>query len=163
MLLHELALLATLSLAGVDGGVDEVKRVYEDIEAAVTAKTLKVESLQDCSDDGYWEVEVFRDAAGAIRKLERAEGSDDHLQTASSYFDTRGRLRFLYVKAGAVPDGHVEARWWFDETGKIIKQKRKAWGEGPTYFATELKPYRINDAALHLKQMKRCPPGTERP
>lgn len=155
MLSHELALVATLCLAGVD----EVKDVFNEVEKA----TLTRESLQDCSDDAYWEVTVFRDASGNVRKLERAEGSEDHTQTVASYFDLEGRLRFVFLKAGAVPDGHVEARWWLDENGKVIKQKRKAWGEGPTYFGAELKPHLVKDAATYLKKMKRCPPGTERP
>ena len=148
MLSHELALVATLCLAGVE----EVKDVFAEEEAA----TLTKESLSDCSDDAQWDVTVFRDSSGVIRKLERAEGSEDHTQTSTSYFDTRGRLRFLFVKAGAVPDGHVEARWWFDESGKVIKQKRKAWGEGPTYFGNKLKPHLVKDAATYLKKMKRC-------
>lgn len=158
MLSHELALAATLCLAAADGGVDDVKALFAEVEAAVTAKALKTETLQDCSGDERWEVEVFRDASGVVRKLERAEGSEDHLQTVTSYYDVSGRLRFVFLKAGAVPDGHVEARWWLDERGKVIKQKRKTWGEGPTYFGGELKPHLVSDAAAYLKKLKRCGP-----
>ncbi|MGV3622764.1 MAG: hypothetical protein ACO1OB_18235 [Archangium sp.] len=162
MLSHELALLATLCLAGTDGGVDDIKAVFEEVEAAVAAKSLGTEQLQDCSGETMWEVTVFRDAAGAVRKLERVNGSEDHLQTVTSYFDLQGRLRFIFLEAGAVPDGHVEARWWFDDAGKVIKQKRKAWGEGPTYFGTELKPHLVKDPAAYVKKMKQCRAGAER-
>ena len=152
MLSHELVLLATLCL-GADGGVDAVKDVFTEVEAA----TLNSETLQDCSGEDPSEVEVLRDASGVIRKLVRANGSEDHTETATSYFDASARLRFLFVKAGAVPSAHVESRWWFDERGKVIKHKREMGGEGPQYFGAELKPYLVKDAAAFLKKMKRCP------
>jgi hypothetical protein len=152
MLLHELVLLATVTL-GADGGVDAVKDVFTEVEAA----SLNSESLRDCSGEDPSDVEVLREASGTIRKLVRSNGSEDHTESATSYFDTSGRLRFLFVKAGAVPSAHVESRWWFDERGKVIKHKREAGGEGPHYFGAELKPYLVKDAAAFLKNMQRCP------
>ena len=162
MLLHELTLLATLCL-GADGGVGAVKDTFNEVEAAVAAKAYAEESIQDCTGGEYSEITVFRDATTAVRKLERSNGSDDHLETASSYYDANGRLRFLFVKAGAVPSAHVESRWWFDERGKVLKHTRDAGGEGPTYFGAELKPYLVKDANAFLTKRTRCPAGTERP
>ncbi|PZR10826.1 MAG: hypothetical protein DI536_19325 [Archangium gephyra] len=51
----------------------------------------------------------------------------------------------------------VPRREWFDQSGEVIKQKRKTWCEGPTYFANELKPRFVKDAAAYVKKMKRCP------
>ena len=162
MLSHELTLVAMLCL-GADGGTEAAKNTFNDVEAAVAAKTLTRESLQDCTGGDYSEVDVFREATGVIRKLERSNGSADHLETTSSYYDAKGRLRFLFVKAGAVPSAHVEARWWFDERGKVLKHTRDAGGEGPTYFGAELKLYLVKDPNAFLAKRTRCPAGTERP
>lgn len=128
---------------GADGGVDGVKDVFSEVEAA------------------RLNAELLRDASGAIRKLVRSNGTEDHTESATSYFDASGRLRFLFVKAGAVPSAFVEARWWFDERGNVIKKQRDVGGEGPRSFGTGLEPYLVKDAAAFLKKMKRCPLNRE--
>ncbi len=156
MLSHELALAATLCLSASDGGVDAVKDLFNEIEAGLASKALTTEKLNDCNDE-FSSFEVSRDAKGAVRRLVHDFGGEDSSQRAASYYDDTGRLRFLFVKVGAVPSAWVEARWWFDERGKIIKTRRKVGGEGPQYYAHEPGPYLVKDPVTFLKQLQRCP------
>lgn len=151
-------LAATLSLllAAADGGaVDSAREVYLEVEDAVTAKTLTRAEHADCTR-ALSSIETWSDARGVIRLLVWSFGSEDSAHTAANYFDASGKLRFFFVKVGAVPDAHVEARWWFDEHGKIAKQARKFWGEGPGYYANEPGEYRVVDPAAFVKQRTRC-------
>lgn len=156
MLSHELALAAMLCLSAADGGVDDVKEIFNEVEAALASKALNTETVNDC-DDEFSNFEVSRDAKGNVRRFVHAFGGEDSSQRASSTYDDKGRLRFVFVKVGAVPSAWVEARWWFDERGKVLKHQRKVGGEGPQYYANELGPYLVKDPAAFLKKLKRCP------
>ncbi len=152
MLWHELTLLATLCLGS---GVDEARAVFNEVEAAVTSRAFSIETLPDCADE-FAELEVARDATGRVRRLLHSFGSEDSSQRATSYYDAGGRLRFLFVKVGAVPSAWVEARWWFDRRGKRIKRARRSGGEGPTYYAHQPEPYLVSDPAAFIAARTTC-------
>lgn len=152
-------LAATLSLliAATDGGaVESAREVFLEIEAAKKAGTLTKKEFRDCTQE-FSSFETWTDSGGVVRLLVWEFGSGDSAHRAENYFDATAKLRFLFVKVGAVPDAHVEARWWFDDAGKIAQHKRKTSGEGPTYYANEPGEYRVVDPAAFVKKRTKCP------
>ena len=125
-----MSLLLALLLLGADGGVPKVdaknwehhprieaaRAVYAAVRAALDAKALSTRELTDCTQE-FSGFSISTDAQGVVRLLVRDFGGGDSSQKAESYYDEQGRLRFVFVKVGAVPSAWVEARWWLDETG----------------------------------------------
>ncbi len=74
---------------------------------------------------------------------------------------TQGRLRFLFVKGGAVNDSAVELRIYFDEEGKRLWEDRKLV-KGPGY--TFINPWPDELIARDAEKAFRAPPqpGCER-
>ncbi len=52
-------------------------------------------------------------------------------------------MRVLQVELGAVPSAWVKESFVFDETGKVVKKRRKFGGEGPNAYASEPDDYLI--------------------
>ncbi|MBL8909122.1 MAG: hypothetical protein JNM17_00325 [Archangium sp.] len=156
--LARMLLAATLSLlvTATDGGaVESSREVFLEVEAAKKAGSLTKKVFRDCASE-FSTFETWTDAAGVVRLLVWEFGSEDSAHRAENYFDANGKLRFLFVKVGAVPDAHVEARWWFDDAGKIAQKKRKVSGEGPTYYANEPGEYRVTSPAAFVSTRTKC-------
>ncbi|MFT3708138.1 MAG: hypothetical protein QM817_10835 [Archangium sp.] len=151
-------LTATLSLflfAADGGAVESAREVFLEVEAAKKAGSLTRKEFPDCTQE-FSSGETWSDSAGVVRLLVWEFGSGDSSHRAENYYDASGKLRFLFVKVGAVPDAHVEARWWFDDDGKIAKKARKVSGEGPGYYASEPGDYRVASPADFTKRRTNC-------
>jgi hypothetical protein len=169
--MHPFGLLTALVVLGLDGGtaapritdknwsthpdVESARRVYAEVRAALDAGRLSTREVQDCTQE-FSSFTVATDAAGIIRLLVRDFGGEDSSQTAEAYYDARGRLRFIFVNAGAVPSAWVQARFWLDEAGVVIWTRRAAGGEGPGLYANDPGEYRITDPAAYVDERTRC-------
>jgi hypothetical protein len=118
-----------------DPRILEIRAIYGAVNALVVKKRLKLEK----KDFGYCpsrdlERSKFTDAKGVVRRYIKAGGSDDSSVTMEHTYDARGRLRFVFVKAGAINDTHVEARFYFDASRKLLWVDRRQTGPGYTFF-----------------------------
>ena len=139
MRLRALSTLFILALT-VDGVVGEksevsdVRRVYKEVQAALSHATLVrrerrfdyCEPYEDASRD------LYTSSSGVPRLYVREGGSDDSAVTSSYYYDDRGRLRFVFIKCGAVNGTQIEHRIWLAIDGRRIREQRKLL-EGPGY------------------------------
>ena len=139
--------------------IEAARAVYAAVRAALDAKALGTRELTDCTQE-FSGFSLSTDAQGVVRLLVRDFGGGDSSQKAESYYDEQGRLRFVFVKVGAVPSAWVEARWWLDETGAVLWKTRSTGGEGPTYYANEAAEYLVKNPAAFVGKRTRCPGPT---
>lgn len=161
------SLLVVLLLAS-DGGItastwehhpdiESARAVYQEVRAALEAKRLTAREAHDCSEE-FTNYTRFADADGTTRLLEWKFGGEDSAQAVESYYDAAGRLRFVFVKVGAVPSAWVEARFWLDARGRLLWKTRATGGEGPTYYAQEPGPYLIKKPDAWVARRTQCRP-----
>jgi hypothetical protein len=116
----------------------EIRRIYTDVNALISAKQLRVASRRSghCPS---WDLErrQFTDSRGVVRRYVKAGGSEDSAVNLEHTYDTRGRLRFVFVRAGAVNDSRLEVRFYFDAAGKRIWTDRRSSGQGYTFSETD--------------------------
>ncbi len=116
-----------------DPRILEVRGIYAAVNALVAKKLLKLEQkkFEYCPS---WDLERSKLMAdGVVRRYIKAGGSEDSAVTLEHTYDTRGRLRFVLVKAGAVNDTHLELRFYFDAAGKRVWLDRRQTGPGYTF------------------------------
>lgn len=167
-----MVLALMLLTLGADGGVPPVTaknwethpRVVPARQAVTEVLALSqdggvtVRELADCTSE-FSSFTTWTDAQGVVRKLVRSFGSEDSSHTVEAWYDARGRQRFVFAKVGAVPSAWVEARWWLDEQGAVVWHTRRAGGEGPTYYAQELREYLVKDPSRWVAERTRCDGG----
>jgi hypothetical protein len=118
-----------------DPRILEVRAVYASVNTLIANKRLKLER----QNFGYcpsWDTErsKFTAANGVVRRYVKAGGSEDSAVTLEHSYDARGRLRFVLVKAGAINDTHLESRFYFDVSRKLVWVDRRQTGPGYTFF-----------------------------
>lgn len=109
----------------------EIRAVYADVNALIAQKKLKLEvkTFDYCPS---WDLERKKYAStnGIVRRYVKAGGGDDSAVTLDHTYDGLGRLRFVFVAAGAVNDTKLEQRWYFDVNGKQLWVDRRQTGTG---------------------------------
>jgi hypothetical protein len=113
----------------------EIRGIYNEVNAGITAKKLKLEvkSFGYCPS---WDLErkQYSDARGIVRRYVKAGGSEDSAVTLEHTYDSTGKLRFVFVTAGAVNDTHEEWRFYFSAAGQRLWVDRRQTGPGYTFF-----------------------------
>ena len=109
----------------------EIRKIYADVNALIAQKKLRLEK----KTFGYcpsWDLErtKYATANGVVRRYVKAGGGEDSAVTLDHTYDAAGRLRFVFVKAGAVNDTQLERRWYFDASGKSLWVDRRQTGTG---------------------------------
>jgi hypothetical protein len=127
----------------------EIRGIYTATNALITAKKLKLET----KEFGYcpsWDLErkKYSDAKGTVRRYVKAGGSEDSAVTLEHTYDQNGKLRFVFVKAGAVNDTHEEWRFYFSAAGKRLWTDRRQTGPGYTFSESDF----INAFVLEPKK-----------
>jgi hypothetical protein len=99
-----------------------IRKIVEPVEQALKANALRrARTEPGCINySGDYTRELFRDQRGRARIFVLEEGSGDSLVSARHYYDEAGRLRFVFIRMGAVPDGHAEKRVYFSAEGRRI-------------------------------------------
>lgn len=112
----------------------EIRGIYAQVNALIAQKKLTLEQKSGpyCPS---WDLErkKYASANGVVRRYVKAGGSDDSAVTFDHTYDASGRLRFVFVKAGAVNDTQLEQRWYFDVNGKSLWIDRRQTGPGYTF------------------------------
>lgn len=77
---------------------------------------------------------LYTNQQGSPRLYIFSGGSEDSSVTTETYYDTQGRLRFAFIRAGAVNNTTIEHRIYFSIKGKKLWENRKQLtGEGYTF------------------------------
>lgn len=121
--------------------IGAVRAVYQEVEQEISAKRLaRLDSTVHCDGDGSaLEVTVWRDRDGRVRQLTWEGGSDDHAETRRFYYDSAGRLRFVFVTLGAVNRTHEEERVWYASDRRILRRTKRLV-HGPGYPVPDVAP-----------------------
>ena len=115
----------TRDTARVNAAVRVARQVYSEVNAAAASKRLTVrDSTVSCDDDerDSDDFQVFSDTTGAVRKLVWSGGDDDLGTTTEYYYSASARIRFMFQKGASVRGWAWESRWYYDDSGAIVKQ-----------------------------------------
>ena len=120
-----------------------IRTLVEGIERELKEKKLTgARSVPGCINySGDHARELVQDGKGRARIFVLEVGSGDSMATARHYYDDAGRLRFVFIRLGAVPDAHAEKRLYFSPEGRRIWETdqhirgpdpwgRRVWPEG---------------------------------
>ncbi len=114
--------------------VKEIREIVTEVRHLMEAKKLarKEKKFKDCEpyQDSVRIMHV--DGRGTVRNYYYDSGSDDSMVRRDFYYDNNGKLRFAFIKGGAVNGTKIEHRIYFDPTGKRIWEIQKLV-EGPGY------------------------------
>ncbi len=135
--------------------VEASRAVFTEVRAAIDTKQLTMREAQDCTAE-FSSFTLGTTTKGDVRFFVRDFGGSDSSQRVESYYDTQGRLRFVFVKVGAVPSAWVEARYWLDEAGTLVWKTRTTGGEGPRSYATNPAEYLTKNPTAFVAERTRC-------
>ena len=127
LLLAHPALGQTQAGAQRDSAIAAVRAVFQEVEASVKANHfVQHDTTVACGEDSLNQsFAMWRDSAGVVRLFDAEVGSDDSAERASYYYDARGRLRFIFVRYGAVVGAHMEERVYYDENRHELRRLRE--------------------------------------
>lgn len=134
------------------------RMVVTEVNDALATKKLEVREFVDCTDE-FSNYTVATDSKLQVLQLVRDFGGGDSSHHAELFYDSAGRVRFLFVRVGAVPSAWVEARFWLDETGVVVWSTRQSGGEGPTYYARDIDDYLVRSPVRFLRARTSCDAG----
>lgn len=114
--------------------VKEIRDMYAEVMQLMEAKKLvrKEKNFEDCEPYQDTVRIVYADSRGTIRNYYVDAGSDDSMVRRDFYYDKDGKLRFAFIRGGAVNGTKIEHRIYFDPSGKRIWEIQKLV-EGPGY------------------------------
>jgi hypothetical protein len=153
---HEVTSSAATRDQEARAAVESARAVFAEVRAALEAKQLVSREVPDCTQQ-FSSFTLATDAKGAVRLLVREFGGEDSSHRAETYYDAAGRLRFVFVKVGAVPSAWVEARYWLNEAGALVRKARAFGGEGPNSYANEPAEYLVKDPMRFVLARTDCP------
>ena len=139
-----LALGLPSAMAADPPDVASARAVYQQVEHLRQSRRLQL-SQQAGADTDAGEARcgcapygattactLGRDAQGVARWFEREGGSSDSLIRERLYYDSQGRLRFIFVHMGAVNGTVQEQRLYFSPSGQRVRASFKTVS-GPGY------------------------------
>ena len=126
--------------AGAEQEIRAVRAVYQEVTQAIAANRLtRTAKTVHCHEDDLGEdVTVWTDASGRVRQLTIEGGTDDHSETLEFYYDSAGRLRFIYASRGAVNMTGEQERVYYAADRRVLRRTKQV--EGPGYFFREPPP-----------------------
>ena len=115
--------------------VVEVRQDVAAVDALAKAERLKKEERLNGACESYrgdMVRTVFRDASKRIRRFVIDQGSEDSRVTLTHDYDDSGRLRFVFITAGAVNGSELEHRIYVGRDGKRLWETH-VYTKGPGY------------------------------
>lgn len=103
-----------------------VRDIYREVERGIAGSQFRGEkrSVEGCNPFGD-DRTIFSDANGTVRKYVWEAGSSDSALVIRQYYDSAGRMRFVFVSAGAVNGSELEHRIYFGENGTRLRETRE--------------------------------------
>jgi hypothetical protein len=141
--------------------IKEVRAIVQTVKAGMSRPgwTTKKRTFEYCEPGGDIERVLSTDQSGQARFYLNEAGSEDSALTTEHYYDETGRIRFVFITAGAVNGSNLEHRIYFDETGKRIWEVQ-TYTKGPGYTWPEVweeELLSITDAAGKFAANSSCP------
>ena len=126
--------------AATEQEIQAVRAVYQEVTQAIAANRLtRTARTVHCHEDDLGDdVTVWTDASGHVRQLTIAGGTDDHAETLEFYYDSAGRLRFIFASRGAVNMTGEEERVYYAADRRVLRRTRQV--HGPGYFFSPAAP-----------------------
>jgi len=91
----------------------------------------------NCEEVPYFTLQrIARNSKGAVAWYEDYSEGEDSSWDYFHYYDQAGRLRFVLIKDYVANGTREEFRFYFDESGKLIRKSRKLL-KGPGYFGPQ--------------------------
>ena len=149
--------------------IKAIRHVVESVNAGIRKSRFKSSKrvFEYCEpyEDTLRKVAV--DSNGVVRRYEKQGGSEDSSLTWEHYYDSEGRLRFVFISGGAANGARLEHRIYFDEGSQRIWESHK-YTKGPEYSFPEVWPddqLQKADPANAFKANSKCPEmkGRQRP
>ncbi len=133
----------------------QVRAIVSSIDAGIKKRSFKVSKREFEYCEPYEDTmrKMAVDVKGVVRKYENEAGSDDSMLTWRHYYDTAGRLRFVFITGGAVNGSQLEHRIYFDESGKRLWEEHK-YVKGPGYTWPDVWPEEQNDTARPIQKFE---------
>lgn len=141
--------------------IKAVRQVVESVNAGIRKSIFKSAKrvFEYCEpyEDTLRKIAV--DSIGVVRRYEKQGGSEDSSLTWEHYYDSAGRLRFVFISGGAANGARLEHRIYFDEGSQRIWESHK-YTKGPEYSFPEVWPddqLQKSDPANAFKADSKCP------
>ena len=127
--------------ADTEQEIRAVRAVYQEVTQAIAANRLtRTEKTVRCHNDPWDDdVTVWTDASGRVRQLTIEGGTDDHAETLEFYYDSAGRLRFIFASRGAVNMTGEEERVYYAADRRVLRRV-ETLTHGPGYPFSEAAP-----------------------
>jgi hypothetical protein len=100
----------------------EIRTIYQEVrqtEATGRLHTLQ-RTFEYCRSYEDTERVLYLDSGGVVRSYHYSGGSEDSTAQHAHYYDRHGKLRFVFVKAGAANGTGLEHRVYLSEAGKLV-------------------------------------------
>jgi hypothetical protein len=129
----------------------EIRQIANEVAGLIQKGSLAIDKkvFVGCTALSL-ERRMYSTSQGVVRFYQTLGGSDDSAYTFSHTYDRRGRLRFLFMQAGAVNGSLLEARYYFDSQGKLLWEQLKS--SGPGYPFVDGKEAAVHDPRQALNQ-----------
>ena len=105
-----------------------IRRIVGSINADLKGRVFKIseQRLQHCDDDQFFNVRrIARDSKGAAPWYEHYSEGQDASWDFQYYYDSAGKLRFVFAIARSTNGTREQLRIFFDEAGKRIWKNDK--------------------------------------
>jgi len=113
----------------------EIRTIYQEVrQAEATGRLHKLQrTFEYCRSYEDTERVLYLDSGGVVRSYHYSGGSEDSTAQHAHYYDRHGKLRFVFVKAGAANGTGLEHRVYLSEAGKLLWEAQKRRGPGWTF------------------------------
>jgi hypothetical protein len=124
-----------------DSQVQNIRKIVAAVNAGLKRHAFKISQRKFDYCEPYEDTlrRIAIDDKGIARSYVKEGGSDDSALTWEHYYDSAGRLRFVFITGGAVNGSELEHRIYFDEAGQRIREEQK-YVKGPGYTFPEKWP-----------------------
>lgn len=130
LLLGALAQPITSSNWATHPQIVEIRKIYQEVQTLTNQNKLKKASV---SYEGCAALNLERTLwtlGTGVRLYLLGGGSEDSATEIEYTYDSKGNLRFVLVKAGAVNDTHTEYRYYLNSSKTIIWKDVRSTGPG---------------------------------
>jgi len=122
----------------------EIRAIYEEIkQAESTGRLSKLQrTFEHCRSYEDTERVLYLDAQGAVRSYHFGGGSEDSAARHAHYYDRDGKLRSVFITAGAANGTQLEHRIYLSKDGTRLWEAQQRQGPGWTV------PFQIPESEL---------------
>ena len=109
-----------------------IRKVYNKVESNLRLRVYDTLLVNNEYSEPYEDTrrKYYIDKNGVVRKFIRFGGSGDSAAERAYYYDSQGKLVFVFINAGAANGTSIEQRIYFKNDNRIFEKKTKKSGPG---------------------------------